>query len=309
MSVSPCPVCKAAPTSSSSTGGDSYEIECPSCGTYRFTASILTLLRERLDVEQRRILRGQLRIADDRGTVLELNSYNVHGIIDSAIVPRSPVDVADRVLVDLAAHTRFAAPITVSRELYLNYFLPADRDLQQILVELERRGLLEAAGRSEVGKAVSVTLAGWERVRDLEHSITDAWRAFVAMWFGPIVASAYTEGIQPALAATGYDAIRVDRVEHNAKIDDRIIAELKACSLVVADFTGHRGGVYFEAGYAMGRGVPVIWCCRDSDIKDAHFDTRQYNHITWSNPGELRSKLEDRIRATVPARPRPRDEA
>ena len=31
--------------------------------------------------------------------------------------------------------------------------------------------------------------------------------------------------------------------------------------LVVADFTGHRGGVYFEAGFARGLGIPVVWTC------------------------------------------------
>ena len=30
-----------------------------------------------------------------------------------------------------------------------------------------------------------------------------------------------------------------------------------------------------------------------------HFDTRQYNHIVWKNPVELREKLEKRIGAVV----------
>jgi hypothetical protein len=73
--------------------------------------------------------------------------------------------------------------------------------------------------------------------------------------------------------------------------------------LVVADFTGHRGGVYFEAGYAQGRGIPVIWCCRKDDIEHAHFDTRQNNHVTWTTPAELRELLKNRIAATLPVYP------
>ena len=70
--------------------------------------------------------------------------------------------------------------------------------------------------------------------------------------------------------------------------------------LLIADFSGHRQGVYFEAGLAMGLGIPVIFTCRDTDIDIAHFDTRQYNHVTWYDPADLCSKLEIRISATIP---------
>ena len=58
-------------------------------------------------------------------------------------------------------------------------------------------------------------------------------------------------------------------------------------------------GVYFEAGFAMGLGIPVIWLCRKDDLENAHFDTRQYNHIPWESAEDLRSQLRDRIIATV----------
>jgi nucleoside 2-deoxyribosyltransferase len=81
-----------------------------------------------------------------------------------------------------------------------------------------------------------------------------------------------------------------------------IVAEIRRSGLVVADFTGNRGGVYFEAGFAMGLGIPVIWTCRDTDINAVHFDTRQYNHIVWKEAGDLREQLQRRIEATIPGR-------
>jgi nucleoside 2-deoxyribosyltransferase len=74
-------------------------------------------------------------------------------------------------------------------------------------------------------------------------------------------------------------------------IDARIVAKLKQCRFVVADVTGARTGVYFEAGFALGFGRPVIWTCRRDDAKDMHFDTRQYNHILWRTPEELSEEL------------------
>jgi hypothetical protein len=44
----------------------------------------------------------------------------------------------------------------------------------------------------------------------------------------------------------------------------------------------------------------VIWTCREDDISNVHFDTRQYPHLVWSTPGDLRVKLADRVRALVP---------
>ena len=73
---------------------------------------------------------------------------------------------------------------------------------------------------------------------------------------------------------------------------------------VVAEFSGNRGGVYFEAGFAMGLGLPVVWVVRESDLPDVHFDTNHFNHITWATVEELRIKLQRRIEATIPRPPK-----
>jgi nucleoside 2-deoxyribosyltransferase len=70
---------------------------------------------------------------------------------------------------------------------------------------------------------------------------------------------------------------------------------------VVADFTGDRGGVYYEAGFAQGLGIPVIWTVREDWLDRIHFDTRQYNHIHYATPEELRKALKNRILATIPS--------
>ena len=131
-------------------------------------------------------------------------------------------------------------------------------------------------------------------------------KAFVAMWFRADLMPAWREGFWPCLDQLGYDAIRIDQEEFLGKIDDRIVAGIRESSLMVADFTGHRGGVYWEAGFAHGLGLPVLYTCRRNDIRRAHFDTRQYNHIVWDAPADLSAKLRARVEATVPNRPRPR---
>lgn len=158
---------------------------------------------------------------------------------------------------------------------------------------------------------VALTFGGHSRLEELSLKSSSATQAFVAMWFGAEVAAAYGEGIEPAIIEAGYKPMRIDQKEHNNKIDDEIIAEIRRSRFLVADFTCGlvdgggtltaipRGGVYYEAGFAQGLGIPVIWCCREDHIGHVHFDTRQFNHITWSTPAELREKLRTRIGAVI----------
>lgn len=60
-----------------------------------------------------------------------------------------------------------------------------------------------------------------------------------------------------------------------------------------------RGGVYYEAGFAGGLGIPVIWTVAKDSLDDVHFDTRQYNHIVWDAPETLRKLLAARIGAVI----------
>ena len=109
------------------------------------------------------------------------------------------------------------------------------------------------------GISCIVNPRGWTEFEKSKTANIEREKAFVAMWFDPGMDDAYEQGIGPTIAEdAGFKSIRIDAVEHTGKIDDRMIAEIRDSQFLVADFTGHRGGVYFEAGYAIGLGLPVI---------------------------------------------------
>jgi len=139
---------------------------------------------------------------------------------------------------------------------------------------------------------------GWEQ---LQPTAGISGGCFVATSFHDDLKEAWGRGIYLAVKEEcKMEPVRVDFVEHNKKICDKIVAEICTCQFLVADVTLQRAGVYFEAGFAMGLGRPVIWTCRKDDFENVHFDTRQYNHIVWNAPTDLRTRLADRIRATIP---------
>jgi nucleoside 2-deoxyribosyltransferase len=118
------------------------------------------------------------------------------------------------------------------------------------------------------------------------------------MAFEPTLDEAYL-AIKGAVNACGLDDVRVDKVQFNGSINDMILASLRRAQFVIADITLHRNGVYFEAGFAMGLGREVAWCCRKDQLESAHFDVKPYNMVAWEAPAELREKLEARLRATL----------
>ena len=149
----------------------------------------------------------------------------------------------------------------------------------------------------------TLTVEGYARLAELETANAESSKGFVAMWFDDSTDEAWEEGIKRGIEDAGYKPVRIDEQEHNDKIDDRIIAEIRRSRFVVADFTqgedGARGGVYYEAGFAHGLGIEVIFTCKEDVLEKVHFDTRQYNHIVWKKPEELRERLAARISAVI----------
>lgn len=180
--------------------------------------------------------------------------------------------------------------------------------LRQILLE---SNLIHGFAQFQGGRAEFdiLTAKGFERLEEFEKANIASKQAFVAMWFHDSLNEVYEQAIEPAIREAGYEPRIIRKVEHNNKIDDEIIAEIRRSKFVIADFTCGfskdkseviaRGGVYYEAGFAQGLGHPVIWTCRSDIIAHVHFDTRQYNHIVWETATDLKEKLLNRIRATI----------
>lgn len=179
-----------------------------------------------------------------------------------------------------------------------------NKELVYLLRYLKNVELLEGAANSTGGRIdLMVTPKGYTHLDDLQKKSKESAQGFVAMWFHASTDLAYREGIELGIKKAGYNPVRIDRKDHNNKIDDEIIAEIRRSRFVVADFTegesGARGGVYYEAGFAHGLNIPVIFTCRGDSLAKVHLDTRQYNHIVWNSPAELSDMLAKRISATI----------
>ena len=222
---------------------------------------------------------------------------------------RKPLPVherADRLLEEMSKKTEFVGEVVriqktlgVQEELFAHSESTSSNELMFLLTYLAGKAWLNRNDANQY----TVTVEGFTRIAELQTKAIPSNHAFVAMWFDDSMAQAYENGIKPAIEEAGYISIRIDKKPHNNKIDDEIIAEIRRSRFVVADFTegkkGTRGGVYYEAGFAHGLNIPVVFTCRKDSLEKVHFDTRQYNHIVWEDSNALRQSLAQRISAVI----------
>lgn len=219
--------------------------------------------------------------------------------------PLSVDERAERLLRYLVEHSaRLGAPVEESRRLFMAWTESTDgREVDQLADYLEECGwITKRNGPPRPTVSAIVTING-HRQAATQAANTDSAQAFVAMWFDESTDAAYSQGIEPAITDAGYRALRIDQDEHNDKIEDQIVAQIRRSRFVVADFTqgddGARGGVYYEAGFAHGLSLPVVLTCRADRFDRVHFDTNHYNHVVWTSPEDLREKLKFRILGSI----------
>jgi hypothetical protein len=180
-----------------------------------------------------------------------------------------------------------------------DYPLLAARGQDEVEYLLDALGQMTYVWRDLATKQTTVTPSGWKRLEEAQKSGKDSRFAFVAMSFDSSLTILYDSAVEPAIRSAGYEPIRIDRQESLNTIDDEMIGQMRRARFMVADFTGQRPSVYFEAGFMRGLGRNVIWMCSKEEIdsRKVHFDVRQYPFIAWESHDDARERLYKRILA------------
>jgi nucleoside 2-deoxyribosyltransferase len=228
------------------------------------------------------------------GLTPNITNYNVTQL--RALTKPPFKERVERYLLEVAKSERLDRPFNpVTFDLVGISYSEDPNDLAVILDYLQQEGLMSldlgASGERRL------TPRGFIAADELRTSRAASSQAFVAMCFNDEMKQVYASGIEPGIRDAGFEPMLISKKEHANKIDDEIIAEIRRSAFLVADFTEHRQNVYFETGFAIGLGLPVIWTCRKNHIKDLHFDIRQYNSIDWKDEADLKKRLKDRIEA------------
>ena len=291
---------------------DYYQISCRRCGEYKIAvetagyidhrlAEILKKRNIRQDIKQlRHNLCCYIRERFEFGPPLDVIT-DIEKLYTSVEIPTTMLEKAYKIIRYLGKKsTTFGQEIKISSASdYPIAYARNHKEFYKLLRYLGESKFITIPNINSSTKYISLRMEGWQLFEENEKRRPDSKQCFVAMSFDPRLNDVYRQGIEKAIEDAGFEARRIDKEDHNNKICDEIIAKIRKSKFIVADFTQQKQGVYFEAGFAMGLDIPVIWLCRKDDIDNLHFDTRQYNHILWEDSKDLYTKLYNRIKATI----------
>lgn len=327
-----------------------YTCNCPSCGNYFIDApggSCPTYDDDKFKSEAPAIA-YEKKIMGQDGYLLTYDILSkvayANGVPFLDNYPKTFPEKLDRALLNIARKAEFGPQqISYNEDEYAPFFVSATSELRilnesrsYVITFLEEQGYLKRIGSDATIRTAStprnfklcLTLQGICKALELQGKAETNKNAFIAMWFDDSLAR-YEASIVAAVKKAGYAPRIIKNEPHNDYIMERVLNLIRDSRFVIADLTslpevedagkkpsyGVRGGVYFEAGFALGMKLPVILTCRDdSPARDRiHFDLAQRNTIFWKeDKGTLTisdkdfvETLKEHIIFTVGRGPRP----
>jgi len=324
---------------------DSISYRCPRCGPVRLHKDACQYISEptHLPENDRRIISICLRNIFERrgpeGSNKILTFPNLKQIV-TTYRENDAIEKIEIALLNIDSKCKFFGDyISVNLENdYPYYHCFEQKELHPLLVMLLESGFIESEyisadhiyQRQTIHEKLCITPKGYERIRELKKTGKDSRQCFVAMWLEDEMLTVYEIAIKPAIEykeegqkESRFKALIIGEKEHTNDINDEIISEIRRSRFMVCDLTGYRGGVYWEAGFAYGLGLEVIYTCREDWIKKIkkeiknesgkihpiiqqgiHFDLEHRNRIEWKNDtkddlSKFEKDLRDRIKAVI----------
>jgi nucleoside 2-deoxyribosyltransferase len=282
------------------------------------------------------ILRNEWERRGRKRTGKKITFSDLEQIV-SLFRPLDPIEKMDHALINFEKTSLYVGSkvkINADHD-YPLYYCDEPGELIAICNLLFKEGLIHAPDPLNPHNNLTITAKGYQRLREIKKPNRSSRQCFVAMWFTPEMNEVYESAIKQAIefveegeSLPRFEAVKIDNVEHVNDINDEIIGQIRRSRFMVCDLTGYRGGVYFEAGFAYGLGLDVIYTCRkwtkeeilknkegqevislydnnsnEIQIKKegVHFDLANRNRIEWSpdNLEDFKVRLENRIKAVI----------
>jgi hypothetical protein len=298
-----CIICRNEAAKTQLQEADLTSVECPRCGTFFVSGTLEALWQPAQKTPQQNANASgwirehpRVRLGSDDLSMLE------------TLVAPSVAERAQRLLQYLATsfpalNAHFIVPNPVTNPSFCSITYSSDTEVGFLFHQylLDELGYVRPIGSNN--QFYMISPKGHAYLEELRTANADSQIGFCAMWFNLQTSDLWSKGIEPGTRSAGYEPFRIDKHNHVNRIDDEIMASIRRSKFCVADFThgdgGVRGGVYFEAGFALGLGLQVIWTCRKDFIKEQkiHFDVRQYNFLEWESGdlGDFSDRLKNRI--------------
>ena len=322
-----CPICGSEAKNNSEFEKNMMFYACPVCGRFEVGADAIRSFNENhlssylfyhaFHQEKKGEMRYHTTLSKEKCDEYKKTKTDDRGIpvhLDSGMVemwyPKTFAERVDYVLLYISDNTRhMGQSITLSYNDGLS-LLFVDRkenemwrakdmcgaEAQYLLDYLDSCHCIEYVFDGERGLRLRLLPNGYGRVDEIQRATSHGRNVLVAMKFGEDTVP-LREAIRKGVTDAGYFAVFIDEVQHNELITPELLKHIRDSKFVVADLTHQNNGAYFEEGYAMGLGKPVIQLCKKGT--QLHFDIAQKNTIMWEEEEDIPLRLTNRIKATI----------
>jgi hypothetical protein len=293
-------------------GADGDRWECLRCGSFGLarTASVNLpgRLQEKLwypSVLSQALRRSQLQ----NGRTHTFSDDEIAAILTNNHLP-NPSQQADQLILWIGDNQQAPQRAAHGSLLTLDAWIgsqiegPIASGLTWLIGQLEKKALFTTKENDQRGGFdFELTFLGWEKYAALRQKRADSKFAFMALKFGDAELDAVVRNcFRMAVHRAGFELRVLTEPQPAGLIDDHIRSGILAARFAIADLTDGSRGAYWEAGFAEGLGLPVIYSCKKSvwENEGTHFDTNHLNTILWdiNNLKESEDRLVDTIRAT-----------
>lgn len=153
------------------------------------------------------ILLGTVREASERGICLTVTTSNIQSLLDSASIPRDPIEAMDRILMHVQRKS-------LSPHSYVQLYTQTDFPIAYAIVPDEfafyLKKLVELSYLEEEPPGYfCLSINGWRHVIEVRKNERNSNQAFVAMWFHKSLYPVWKKGFKKALEELDFSPVRL----------------------------------------------------------------------------------------------------
>lgn len=306
---SECVICGFKLDSRPNQENDAKRFQCRNCGEFRITGTAEGMLPNNIEFkpERAKLLAHMVRRRYAQKKVVDVDSHLIKRAFDDETRFPNAFEQVTNLIIWLAENLPYpGSPVPIS---YMRFQAivgaASSESFDWVLRSAMDKGWIDGHGIKTVPielKDASLTFSGWEWYEtDGKHQRSKT--AFIAMKFkDDTLNNIVKKHFDPAVRQAGFRLMRLDDYPAAGIIDNRMRVEIRRSRFLIADLTHRNAGAYWEAGFAEGLGMPVIFTCKESTIENVHFDARNCQIVPWNenNPEIAVELLKAAIRNTLP---------
>lgn len=300
-----CPLCNFDKVEKFPQIGAAENISCPNCGNFEISYGVLSE-NGLLTNENKPIISYYIR-NNQSNRAISLTYHKVKSILDSVHLP-NPAEQYENIILFLGDNIKsISGKITLDGRTLIARI--GSRNKEDIFYLVQQFNMDEYGSAYDTHNGMilytfNLSLKGWGKYEELKKSSKYSKLAFMAMKFGNNELNNLFEGtIKNAIFKTGFEIRKLDEDKTAGLIDNKLQVNIHRSKFLVADLTHGNQGAYWEAGFATGLGIPVIYICKERvfNKRKTHFDTNHHLTITWENKPISLIKFADELKATIRA--------